>query len=619
MRLAKIIDGLNTWEKTPFIKILDSLADASEKKHALESIITDSAGADLKSVEGDAVAAIYTLLEDEFVAHLEEAFGETSNQFDLLADVLSRDGNAIMSMEWFAQLYEEQLGEIDNEVGAMKEALATGKSSLAPERLKEYRIYQACLETAYNNDIANNSDPKVTADEMSILMTLSKQLHLSSHEVNLINYTVIPCNRRDTMDTVDYLRKLGVLFHQKKTGKLFVADEVVRAMRKVRGREVADKFFRRMLGLLKDAEVNQLCKYHGIPLRGIERDVKVIKLINDGVSFLEAFSEGIYKEDAPVNDRKKRLNEICALGLPDASLSGSTMEAKVESIIAHFDEVDRDDRIGIAMEGFDQLLRDLESQIPSTQHRIKEVFQLQEDGVMNAEFLVQFNIKPRDVLEILEPKDLSAFIKENGIKTRGMDVLNVLSAYKDTQNLFYENYTALASRDLNSLKEVGIRVKESELGVKFEEVTKAMFEDLGFKVDEALRKQVNTKRDKIDILVSLDDGQVLLVECKTAKESNYNKFSAITRQLNAYRSLLASKEVQVAKCLIVAPDFSEDFVADAEMDYELAPSLLTASSFYAIHSAFKGQSKHKSMPQKLFSHARDVLIDADRVVKAMSR
>ncbi len=61
MRLAKIIDGLNTWEKTPFIKILDSLADASEKKHALESIITDSAGADLKSVEGDAVAAIYTL------------------------------------------------------------------------------------------------------------------------------------------------------------------------------------------------------------------------------------------------------------------------------------------------------------------------------------------------------------------------------------------------------------------------------------------------------------------------------------------------------------------------------------------------------------------------------
>ena len=125
MRLAKIIDGLNTWEKTPFIKILDSLADASEKKHALESIITDSAGADLKSVEGEAVAAIYTLLEEEFVAHLEEAFGETSNQFDLLADVLSRDGNAIMSMEWFAQLYEEQLGEIDNEVGTMTEALAT--------------------------------------------------------------------------------------------------------------------------------------------------------------------------------------------------------------------------------------------------------------------------------------------------------------------------------------------------------------------------------------------------------------------------------------------------------------------------------------------------------------
>ena len=607
------------WEKTPFVKILDSLAEKSDKRQEVESIIADSAGNDLKSVEGEAVAGIYTLLEKEFVEHLEEAFGETSNQFDLLADVLSRDGNAIMSMEWFAKLYDDQLGEIDDEVDAMAESLKTDKSSLTPERLREYKIYQACLETAYNNDIANNSDPKVTADEMSILTTLSRQLHLSSHEVNLVNYTVIPCNRRDTMETIEYLRKLGVVFHQKKTGKLFVADEVVRAMRNVRGREVADKFFRRMLGLLKDAEVNHLCKYHGIPLRGIERDVKVTKLINDGVSFLEAFSEGIYKADTPVNDRKKRLNEICALGLPDAALTGGTMEAKVESIIAHFDEVDRDDRIGIAMEGYDQLLRDLESQIPATQRRIKEVFQLQEEGIMNADFLVQFNIKPRDVLEILEPKDLAAFIKENDIKMRGVDVINVLEAYKDTQNLFYENYTALASRDLNSLKEVGIRVKESELGIKFEEVTKAMFEDLGFKVDEALRKQVNTKRDKIDILVSLDDGQVLLVECKTAKDSNYNKFSAITRQLNAYRALLSSQNVQVAKCLIVAPNFSEDFVADAEMDYELAPSLLTASALYAIHSAFKGQSKHKAMPQKLFSHARDVLIDSDRVVKAMSR
>ena len=55
---------------------------------------------------------------------------------------------------------------------------------------------------------------------------------------------------------------------------------------------------------------------------------------------------------------------------------------------------------------------------------------------MNADFLVQFNIKPRDVLEILEPKDLAAFIKENDIKMRGVDVIDVLEAYKDTQNLF---------------------------------------------------------------------------------------------------------------------------------------------------------------------------------------
>ena len=67
MRLAKIIDGLNMWEKTPFVKILDSLAEKNNKRIAVESIITDSSGDDLKSVEGDAVAAIYALLEVEFV------------------------------------------------------------------------------------------------------------------------------------------------------------------------------------------------------------------------------------------------------------------------------------------------------------------------------------------------------------------------------------------------------------------------------------------------------------------------------------------------------------------------------------------------------------------------
>ena len=44
------------------------------------------------------------------------------------------------------------------------------------------------------------------------------------------------------------------------------------------------------------------------------------------------------------------------------------------------------------------------------------------------------------------------------------------------------------------------------------------------------------------------------------------------------------------KALIVAPDFSEDFVADAELEYDLSPSLLKAGELRTIHAAFKQQS-----------------------------
>jgi len=42
-------------------------------------------------------------------------------------------------------------------------------------------------------------------------------------------------------------------------------------------------------------------------------------------------------------------------------------------------------------------------------------------------------------------------------------------------------------------------VKESELGIKFEDLTKKIFIELGFNVDEELRKSLNTKKDLIDI------------------------------------------------------------------------------------------------------------------------
>ena len=158
--------------------------------------------------------------------------------------------------------------------------------------------------------------------------------------------------------------------------------------------------------------------------------------------------------------------------------------------------------------------------------------------------------------------------------------------YKDAENLYFENYENIGFRDLNALKENGIKIKESELGIKFEELTKSIFEKLGFNVDEKLKKKINTKKDKMDILINLEDNDYIIIECKTSKESGYNKFSSVSRQLKAYFELAKRHDFEVRKLLLVAPDFSDDFIEDCELDSELDLSLLTASSLIKILDSY---------------------------------
>jgi hypothetical protein len=62
-------------------------------------------------------------------------------------------------------------------------------------------------------------------------------------------------------------------------------------------------------------------------------------------------------------------------------------------------------------------------------------------------------------------------LKDNGIRQRGDNITNILDNYKDAKPVL-ENYQNVGYRDLNIPKDNGIVIKESELGLKFEELTK---------------------------------------------------------------------------------------------------------------------------------------------------
>lgn len=614
MKLERILEKLSSIEKNSFIKIIDTIISKNkEKVKDAEKILLDTSKG-LKAADSQMVAKIFELTKKEFKDQLLVEFQEVSSQLDILIDIITRDGNCIMKLDWFARLYEQEIQNIKSKTKELASEFENEKSDLSDTRKRDYRIYKSCLSMAYTNDNLNNREAKITQDELSIILTLSKELELSQEEVKLINYSILPVKKLEINDVITQLRNIGVVFYSKKENSIFIADEVVRVLRKIRKKDVADKYYRRTLKLLREPEINIIAKKHNID-RKLACSQKIEEIIKEGVSFTELLLNDIYKEGSSLTEKKKTLNELCENGLQIPNLRGSTLQEKIDSLVNFFEGVEKDEKVGISIDGYEKLLTELNKSVPGLNKQIKSQFQFQEDYVLKADFLLDFNIKPRDILDLLEKTDLDKFKKENGIKHRGDDILNILEHYKDTDNLYLENYENVGYRNFNLLKENGIEIRESELGLKFEELTKVIFKGLGLNVDDQIKNSINTNKDMMDILINLGNNEIIIIECKTSKESGYNKFSTVSRQLKSYQNVALKNNLRIVKILLVAPEFSDDFVTDCEMDLEMNLSLLTASSLIKIHDAFKN-SKYQVFPHVLF---RDVIINSERIVKALSK
>ncbi len=614
MKLEKILDKLGSIEKNSFIKIIDNIISKNPKNIKEIEKILISADKGLKSVDNQNISNIFDLTSNDFSKYIECEFQEVASQLDILIDIIIRDGNCIMKQDWFSRLYDNEIKNLKAKIKALNTELESEKSELSEDRKRDYRIYKACLWTAYNNDKDNNREAKITSDELSIILTLSKELGLSQEEIKLINYTILPIKKSDIQEAINSLKNIGIIFYSKKDSTIYVADEMVRVLRKIRKKEVAEKFSRRTLKLLREPIINQIAKNHNID-RKLNYSQKIEGIIKEGVLFTNLLSTEIYKDGITLTEKKKTLNELCEKGLNINTLKGNTLEEKINSLIEHFENVEKDEKIGISLDGFEKLLTELNQSLPNLNKQLKDHYELQDEYVLNASFLLDYNIKPRDILDLIIKEDLSKFIKDNGIKQRGDDLLNILEHYKDVENLYLENYENVGYRNFNLLKENGISIKEGELGSKFEELTKVIFKGLGFNVDEKFKTKLNTNKDMIDILLNLGNNEVIIVECKTSKEKGYNKFSSVSRQLKSYQNLALKNNLRIVKILLIAPEFSDDFVSDCGMDTEMNLSLISASTLLNIFDSFK-TSKYQEFPHVLF---RDVLINDERILKALSK
>lgn len=617
MKLEKILDNVNSLEKNSFIKIVDTIKSSNPKNcKEIDRILIESS-TDLKNADSINIVKVFELTKAEFAETIKSEFVNTTSQLDILIDIIIKDGNCILKQNWLAKLYEKELENIKKRIQQLNTQLESEKSDIEENRKRDYEIYRACVQTAFTNDVRTNREAKITDDELSILITLGKKLELSQEEIKLINYLIIPPVKMDVESIIASLKNIGVVFYSRKNNLVYVADEIVKVLRQIREKEVADKYYRRVLKTFKEPQINLICRKHNIDTKELDYETKIKRIIKEGISFSNLLKNSIHKEGTSLTEKKKLINDLWENGLKVSStLKGVTIEEKIDSIISYFDDLEKDEKVGISVEGYEKLLFDLNEVLPTFKARVIKEFEMPEETLLNSSNLLDFNIKPRDILDILSAEDLKNFIAIKKLKSRGDLEQNILDAYTDSENLMIENYEAIGFRDLAKLKENGIIIKESELGLKFEEITKTIFEKLGFNVDNKLKNKLNTAKDKIDLLINLGNNEIIIIECKTVKESGYNKFSSVSRQIKSYVELAKKNGLTIVKSLLVAPDFSDDFVNECDLEFEINLSLITANSLANILDGFRN-SKLKQFPYQLL--LKDVLIKEERILKAISK
>ena len=295
MKLERILERLNSLEKGQFLKIINNLSAAEKNNPKLDAILS-RADSNLKNADALQVTQAFEALADRYVDFVMEDYSKVSSQLDILLNIITRDGNCIMRLDWFAKLYEEEIKKQKKAIDAFKEDVNADKPSMDASRVRDYKVFAECLRTAYFNDSASNFSPKITSDEQSILDSLAKALELSLDERTMIKYAVLGIKKNSNIDdVVGEMKEKGLVFLSKKNNVLYVADEIVSLARRIRGREIADKYFRRVLLQMKEPQINMICRKHGIDYK-LQYNEKIEQIISSGVSFSDVLKEDIHRE-----------------------------------------------------------------------------------------------------------------------------------------------------------------------------------------------------------------------------------------------------------------------------------------------------------------------------------
>ena len=349
---------------------------------------------------------------------------------DLITDIFIKDGNSIMSRDWFNELFQAEIKELRSTISDFKKLFDMESNPFDSDshRIRDYKTFKACVQTAYSNDLKSGAIEKITLDELSIIQTLKSSLGLSNEEARGIYYLIVGEKELEHLDIdkiITMARDECTLFHIRKQNTIFIPDEFISILREIKGISLPDKFTRRILKALPDKQINMIKKNHGI--KETERHHKIEAIIKQGINIYDILSEEIYSPDEKIPARMETLKDLIENKLEIHLTSmGRTMADRISNLVSYFKEQDSDSNIGISRDGYEKMIRDLIYFNGGIESQIREEFQIQKNVKLSAENLLDYSIRPRDILYLLPNNRVMNFCAHKDLSTRGKNKINVI-------------------------------------------------------------------------------------------------------------------------------------------------------------------------------------------------
>lgn len=160
MKLLKIINITTQTEISKFYNILTAIISEID-----ESISLD------KSTDAEHFVRTFNRPEiyEKYQSEIHKSI-QNDVLLDILSDIIVRDGNCIISRDWFKTLVEKEIESIKERMKFFKEILEYKNRDIESKRIRDYRIFLNCTKTAFNNDISMGNEARITSDEWTIYL-----------------------------------------------------------------------------------------------------------------------------------------------------------------------------------------------------------------------------------------------------------------------------------------------------------------------------------------------------------------------------------------------------------------------------------------------------------------